>query len=277
MTAPLYELKNVSHSFQNDTQALDGLNTRIETGECLALLGCNGAGKSTLLHILGGLISAREGIVLWHGQEISVQLLSRNSAIRNNFRRSVGTVFQDPDSQWLCDTVKDEVLYGPLQIWDVEEAQVRVSQVMDIMGINHLAEQAPYTLSGGQKRRVALASIISMDPEVLLLDEPTSSLDAATTDFLIDWLQEYVKRPGKTLIIATHDLELVRELTTRCVVMTPCHKMAREAATADVLADENLLRQMNLLRRPKTCDVGATENFSTKTHRYQRAQKQKLQ
>lgn len=264
MTPPLFELKAVSHGFQGGTQALDCLNLQVATGEFLGLLGCNGAGKSTLLHILGGLISAQQGSVQWLGRAISVQLLSRDISLRSEFRRSVGTVFQDPDSQWLCDTVKEEVLYGPLQIWNRDEAQARVLQVMEIMGINHLAEQPPYTLSGGQKRRVALASIISMDPDVLLLDEPTSSLDAATTDFLIDWLKEFINRPGKTLIIATHDLELVRELTSRCLVITPCHKLAREGTTRDILADENLLRQMNLLSRRQSGGV-ARPSVDTRT------------
>ncbi len=270
MSAPLFKLDNISHGFQAESKALDCINTHIEAGDCLALLGCNGAGKSTLLHILGGLITPTEGSVQWCGREISMQLLSRDNVLRSEFRRSVGTVFQDPDSQWLCDTVKDEVLYGPLQIWPPAEAHARVAQIIEIMGINHLSEQPPYALSGGQKRRVSLASIISMDPDVLLLDEPTSSLDAATTDFLVDWLRDFTKRPGKTLIIATHDLELVRDLTTRCVVITPCHKLAREGTTSEILSDENLLRQMNLLGRRKVFALGAALTFDTNYRRHEK-------
>ncbi len=251
MTGALFELQQVSHGFPGGTLALDQLDLTISPGGCVALMGCNGAGKSTLLHILAGLVSPVEGQVLWQGKQLSPSVLNRSKPLRTDFRRQVGIVFQDPDSQWLCDTVLDEVMYGPLQIWPEDEAVARVTPLLQVMGVEHLSGQPPYVLSGGEKRRVALASVISMDPEELLLDEPTTSLDAATIDFLLDWLNEYIARPGKTLIMATHDLDLVRELADRCIVLTPCHKLARHDTTANVLSDEELLRQMNLVSRKR--------------------------
>ncbi len=249
MSVALYELRNLSHSFSENGAALHELNLVISSGGCVNLIGCNGAGKSTLLHILAGLVTPRSGELLWQGQLLSSQILARDAELRNLFRRSTGIVFQDPDSQWLCDTVHDEVMYGPRQLWQPAEAEDRALQAMQVTGIEHLAEQAPYALSGGEKRRVALASIISMDPEVLLLDEPTSSLDAATIDFLTEWLLEFRSTAGKTLIVATHDLELVRELGGKCLMLTPCHKQATYDETSAVLDNHQLLRQMNLQSR----------------------------
>lgn len=249
MTEPLFELAGVSHGFPGGVPALDNINTSISSEGCLAMMGCNGAGKSTLLHILAGLVLPVSGQAMWHGQTISPQVLNKDKSLRSDFRRRVGIVFQDPDSQWLCDTVLDEVMYGPLQIWPKQEATDRASSVIQIMGIEHLATQPPYVLSGGEKRRVALASVIAMDPDTLLLDEPTSNLDAATIDFLITLLQEFKARPGKTVIMATHDLPLVEELADRCLVLTPCHKVARTGSLEEIMGDRELLRQMNLVRR----------------------------
>jgi len=251
MVNSLYHLVNVTHSYSSGL-ALDGITVEITKGGCLGLVGCNGAGKSTLLYILGGLTSPQSGKVCWNDKELSPALLKHDRAFRKDFRRNVGIVFQDPDSQWLCDTVRDEVLYGPGQIWCFAEAERRALEALEVMGIAHLVQQAPYALSGGEKRRVALASIIAADPEVLLLDEPTASLDAATTDFLLDWLEEFIGRPGKTIIMATHDLALLRELADRCMVLTPCHRVAAYADTQSILGDTELLRQMNLIGRRST-------------------------
>jgi len=251
MVEVLYRLENVTHSYASGL-ALDGISAQITKGGCLGLVGCNGAGKSTLLYILAGLTNAQSGTIYWNEKELSPSRFKRDGVFRKEFRRNVGIVFQDPDSQWLCDTVHEEVLYGPGQIWAFAEAERRALEALEVMGIAHLVEQAPYALSGGEKRRVAIASIIATDPEVLLLDEPTASLDAATTDFLLDWLEEFIGRPGKTVIMATHDLSLLRELADRCMVLTPCHRVAAYKPTCKVLADTELLRQMNLLGRRAT-------------------------
>jgi cobalt/nickel transport system ATP-binding protein len=242
-------MSDLTHEFTPGAAALEGVSSEIHPGGCTALLGANGAGKSTLLHLLAGLITPTQGQVLWRGEAVSAQNLKSNAALRARFRRSVGIVFQDPDCQWLCNTVQEEVELGPRQIWSRDEARERAAQVMVLLGVNHLADRPPYALSGGQKRRVALASVIAMDPDVLLLDEPTLSLDAATTDFLLEWLTEFLSDAGKTLVLATHDLALVRELAHSAIVITPCHRLGRSGTAAEVLADVEFLQRMNLASR----------------------------
>lgn len=248
VNTPLFQLENLSHRYSSGL-ALDGISLQLDAGKSIGLLGCNGAGKSTLLYILAGLLAPAQGTLSWCGQPISPEILKRDDQLRQAYRRQVALQFQDPDIQWLCDSVLDEVSYGPRQVFPAAECEARVHDALQIMGIPHLAQLAPFNLSGGEKRRVCLASAIALDPDVLLLDEPTASLDATTTDFLVDWLQEYRRRPGKSLILASHDLDLVAELTDEAVVLTPCHRLSRFGLTSEILADQNHLRQMNLLRR----------------------------
>jgi len=255
---PLFFLQNVSHQFGPEGLALDDVTLQIPAAGCVALLGANGAGKSTLLHLIAGVISPTSGELQWRGQPYSRAILEKDLNLRREFRRQVGMVFQDPDCQWLCETVREEVEYGPRQIWPAAEARERADQMMVLMGINHLADRAPYSLSGGQKRRVALASVMSLDPDVLLLDEPTLSLDAATTDFLVDWLVEFLARPGKTVILATHDLCLALEVGTWCAVLTPCHRLARTGRVAEIAGDKLFLQQMNLASRRGRTDCCQT-------------------
>ena len=249
MTTRLFSLDQLTFKFQQSQTALDDITVEISFGVSLALLGCNGAGKSTLLQILAGLLAPASGIVCWKDDILSPTNLQKDPALRTRFRKSVGLLFQDPDSQWLCDTVKEEVSYGPNQLWSKDEVESRVFQMMASMGIEHLSHRPPYTLSGGEKRRVALASVLVNNPEVLLLDEPTASLDAATTDFLVDHLQEFRRQDNKTLIIASHDLPFIEELTEQAIVLTPCHKLSRVTSTSAVIQDIPFLRQMNLMRR----------------------------
>lgn len=249
MTTPLFSLHSLSYEFSAGAPALDAISASIPSGGCTALLGCNGAGKSTLLHLLAGLLTPTSGELRWHDGALSADILQRHPPLRSDFRRQVAIAFQDPDAQWLCETVQQEVEFGPMQIWPAAEARERAAQIMITMGINHIADRAPYMLSTGQKRRVALASILAVDPAVLLLDEPTAGLDAATMDFLLDWLLEFRSTPGKTVIMATHDLAVVHELATTALVLTPCHKLAGAALVEDLLRDRAFLRQMNLLSR----------------------------
>ncbi len=248
---PVFQLQGITHKFTPDTTALDNISAQIHSGTATAIVGANGAGKSTLLHLLAGLITPTSGDLLWCGQPISAALLHQNQALRKDFRRKVSIVFQDSDTQWLCETVRDEIEFGPRQIWSANESRDRAEHCMVTMGITHLAARAPFTLSSGEKRRVALASSMVMSPDILLLDEPTASLDPATTDFLIDWLLDFITQPGKTLIFTTHDLSAVKELAENILVITPCHRLAREGKTADILPDTNFLRQMNLTGRPR--------------------------
>lgn len=247
MTAQ-FTLNSVSYRFPNGSLAIDDLTLSITAGSRVVLLGANGAGKSTLLQLLGGLRFATEGDVCYNWERLTERALGR-SEFRRSFRKDVGFLFQNPDVQLFCPTVREEVAFGPLQFFSREEAAERTYGALHAMGIEHLADEAPFALSGGEKRKVTLATVLVMDPKVLLLDEPTISLDASTTDFLLDWLQEFAQGGAKTIITATHDMALAPELGRDAVVLTPCHKRARTGNLAALLEDAEFLRQMNLIGR----------------------------
>src|SRR5271166_464683 len=186
--APLYNLQDVSFAYER-IPALRGLSLQIAEGESVALLGANGSGKSTLLRILDALYFPQQGSVSFCGQRLTQEALHKDG-FALSFRRRVALVFQNPDVQLFNPTVFDEVAFGPLQMgWSSAEVVARVNQTLDVMGITQLRDRAPYRLSGGEKKRVALASVIVLDPEVLLLDEPTSMLDPRSQSQLIDLIQ----------------------------------------------------------------------------------------
>ncbi|MGC2109728.1 MAG: ABC transporter ATP-binding protein, partial [Candidatus Korobacteraceae bacterium] len=173
---PIFQLQDVFFGYEG-VPALRGLSLQIAQGERVALLGANGSGKSTLLRILDALCFAERGSVSFDGQRFSAELFQRDD-FSLAFRRRVALVFQNPDVQLFNPTVFDEVAFGPLQLeWPKEKILTRVAETLELMGIAHLRERPPYRLSGGEKKRVALASVIVLDPDVLLLDEPTATLD----------------------------------------------------------------------------------------------------
>ena len=155
-------------------------------------------------------------------------------------------VFQNPDVQLFNPTVFDEVAFGPLQMqWSKEEVLSRVSATMELMGIAHLRDRPPYRLSGGEKKRVALASVIVLDPDVLLLDEPTSTLDPRSQSQVIDLIQDW-KGSSKTVITATHQLEIVDDIASRVLVLEE-GRVGATAAPAEILANYELLLRANLV------------------------------
>lgn len=253
----LFILQKVSYVFPTGGAALDSIDLEIARGSRIVLLGANGAGKSTLLQILAGLQFPTKGKVFYEHEQLTQKAFSGNPQLRRSFRRKVGVLFQNPDAQLFCPTVWEEVAFGPMQLYSAEEAQERTFGILHSMGIEHLSNEAPFALSGGEKRKVALAAVLVTEPDVVLLDEPTVSLDASTTDFLMDWLREYGQSPGKTFISSTHDLLMAPELGNEAVVLTPCHKIARMGSLQNVLEETELLRQMNLLRRERISSSSA--------------------
>jgi cobalt/nickel transport system ATP-binding protein len=206
----------------------------------VAILGANGSGKSTLLRILDGLAFAAAGSVAFHGQRLSAEGFG-DDAFAFSFRRRVGFVFQNPEVQLFNPTVFDEVAFAPLQLrWPKDRIRERVSAVMETMRIAHLKDRSPHRLSGGEKKRVSLASVLVLDPEVLLLDEPTGGLDPRSQSQIIDLLIEW--GGAKTIITATHDLDIVEDIADRCCIF----ESGRLAADG---APEALLRDLALLER----------------------------
>lgn len=239
---PVYELEAVGFRYP-DAPALDAVSLAIAPGECLALLGANGSGKSTLLRVLAGLAFPQTGRVSFQGRELSEAALA-DDARALDFRRRVGVVFQNPDAQLFNATVFDEVAFGPLQMgWSRDEVLERVHAALRQLEIEPLKDRPPYRLSGGEKKRVALASVLVLDPDVLLLDEPTAALDPQSQARLIDFL--FGGLGEKTVVIATHSLDVAREIADGCAVLDAGRLSARGPADA-ILADEALLQRTHL-------------------------------
>ncbi len=242
--ASLFDLQDVCFDYDR-IPALHRLSLQIAEGESVALLGANGSGKSTLLRILDALCFPSTGRASYCGQPLTPELLNQDG-FAHSFRRKVALVFQNPDVQLFNPTVFDEVAFGPLQLqWSREKVLSKVAATLELMGIARLRDRPPYRLSGGEKKRVALASVIVLDPEVLLLDEPTSTLDPRSQSQIIDLIQEW-KRSSKTVITATHQLEIVEDIADRIVVLE-AGKVAASGAPAEILSNHELLLAANLV------------------------------
>lgn len=240
----VFAAENISFAYDH-VLALRDLSLNIERGQSVALVGANGSGKSTLLRLLDALCFPTSGQLSFCGKPLSEEAL-RDDTFFLSFRRRVGLVFQNPDVQLFNPTVFDEVAFGPLQMgWPGSEVIARVSDALDQFGISYLRERPPYRLSGGEKKRVALASVLVLDPEVLLLDEPTAMLDPRSQSQLIDLIQNW-KRDSKTVVTATHQLEIVEDIADRIVVMEQGN-VAAVGAPREILADHELLLRANLV------------------------------
>jgi cobalt/nickel transport system ATP-binding protein len=181
-----------------------------------------------------------------YGQRLTEEGLAREN-VAQFFRSRVGFVFQNADVQLFCPTVWDEICFGPLQLgWQSDVIEQRARDVLRLFGIEHLKERAPYSLSSGEKKKVAIASVLSMNTEVLLLDEPENGLDPRTQAWLIEFLRE-LHREGKTLVTATHDLSMVDEVASRIVVLDESHQLIADGPTDDILKDQELLLKANLI------------------------------
>jgi cobalt/nickel transport system ATP-binding protein len=204
---PIFQAEKISFSYNNQI-ALKDVSLTVGAGERIAILGANGSGKSTLLKLFDGLYFPQSGTLSAFGAPLTEQSLEDETRAFA-FRRRVGLVFQDPDVQLFSPTVWDEVTFAPLHLGLPKSEVVERSEwAMDLLGITKLRDRAPHRLSGGEKKKVALASILSLRPEVWLLDEPTASLDPRSQSRLLDFIGELTQE-GKTIITATHDLDIV--------------------------------------------------------------------
>lgn len=242
----LLRCEDLRHSYLDTYPALAGVSLDVARGERLALLGANGCGKSTLLKVLDGLIFPAAGRYTAFGETITEDALE-DEQLSKAFRSRVGFVFQNADAQVFSPTVAEEIAFGPLQLdHSREETRDRVADVLAMLGIADLADRAPFQLSGGQKKKVAIASVLVTNPEVLLFDEPTAALDPRTRMWLVE-LIEQLADAGKTIVHATHDLDVLGRIADRCVVLGEDHQVAAEGPPADVLADREMLLAVNLV------------------------------
>jgi cobalt/nickel transport system ATP-binding protein len=235
MSHHIVEVRNLRHVYPDGAVALREVSFRISHGESVALIGANGAGKSTLLLHLNGVLAATGGEV-----RIGDSLLTK--ATLPDIRRTVGMVFQDPDDQLFMPTVYDDVAFGPLNLGlSGEDLEQRVRDALDRVGIGQLRDKAPYHLSGGEKKRVAIATVLAMAPDILVMDEPTSGLDPCARRQLMGLLREF----SHTRIFTSHDLDMVLDLCERTIVLHEGEVMA-DRPTIEIFRDDALLARCRL-------------------------------
>lgn len=237
MNAPILEVCDLFFAYPDGTEALQKISFQVDRGSAVALVGANGAGKSTLLLHLNGYLSATRGEVRMEGSPIT-----RGTAAAA--RRMAGVVFQDPDDQLFMPTVEEDVAFGPLNMGlPLDQVEHRVASALERVGMLHVRGRPPYRLSAGEKRAVALATVLAMSPKILVMDEPSAHLDPRARRRLIELLRSF----EHTRIIATHDLELVVEVCSRVIVLDGGTVVA-DGPARETLNDETLMLAHGLER-----------------------------
>ncbi len=232
---PLFELDGLSHAYPDGTQALSDINLTICEGERIALVGKNGSGKSTLVRHLNGLLQVQQGSLHYRGKRVT-------PAIFSGLWRNIGILFQDPDNHLFCSTLYDDATFGPLnQGVSPDEADRRARSALDAVGLGRLLHKPAHLLSYGQKKRAALAAILAMQPEVLVLDEPTANLDPHQARILKNLLAEF---PG-TLIIIDHDLVFLYDICQRAIVLAN-GRVHHDYGIRDLVSHQQALRDHGL-------------------------------
>ena len=241
-----FEVQDVHFSYLGKYPALCGVDINIRQGEKIAIIGANGSGKSTLLHMLDGLIFPDQGIMKAFGSELKEGLFNDDN-FSLDFRKKVGLVFQNSEVQLFCPTVKEDICFGPLQLRvDKKVIEKRLDQLIAILDIKDLLHRSPHQLSIGEKRKVAIASTLMIDPDVLIVDEPTAGLDPLTTRHIIDLLLQ-ANENGKTIITSTHDLHIVEELSDIVYVFGQEKRIVQYGSPREILEDNQLLQVNNLI------------------------------
>jgi cobalt/nickel transport system ATP-binding protein len=230
----------VRHRFEDGTEvALCGLDVVARKGQRVAVLGPNGSGKTTLLFHILGLLRSEEGIVSVFGSD--------PARAWKDIRRRIGVVLQAVDEQILAPSVLDDVAFSPRQ-YGLPEAEVsqRVNRALDLLGIAHLAARVPHNLSGGEKRKVALAGALVMEPELLVLDEPFEGLDPAARAALVELIERLARENGTTVIMSTHDIDAVHEIADYCYVLKPGGEIALKGTPAEIFARPDDIARSNI-------------------------------
>lgn len=233
----IIEIKNLSYQYENIT-ALSDINFSIKKNEKVSLLGSNGSGKSTILRILAGLYQSKKGEYVFEGKKIK--------KFKKDLRKKVAILFQNPDSMIFNSTVFDEIAFS-LKEFGFEDVEDRVNEIAKKFKIEKHLNKSPINLSGGEKQKVMLASILVYNPEILFLDEPTAAMDPKTSGWFIDFLLEL----DKTVILATHDLSVAYETTDRALVMSEEHKLIYDGDIDELMQNLDILIKANLIHNHK--------------------------
>ncbi len=229
------EVKNISFSYSDKADVLKGINLIVNRGESLGVVGPNGAGKTTLFHLLCGLLKPSTGSITINGIE--------NPS--GKFKKEIGYVFQNPDDQLFNTTVYDDIAFGPFNLGlSQDEVKERVENALQITGTGEYADRPPHHLSGGEKRMTAIATIISMKPEIIIYDEPTSNLDMRSRRRLID----FINSSDQTMLIASHDLEFILETCAQVIILNE-GRLIVNGRSDEVMNNDKLMND-NGLERP---------------------------
>lgn len=236
----IIETKNISYSYPDGTKALENIDFKAIEGKIVALLGPNGAGKSTLFLHFNGILKPTSGTISIDGDQLGYD---KKDLLK--VRQKVGIVFQNPDDQLFAPTVMEDVAFGPMNMGlPLEEVEERVNEALQRVGMDGFEKKAPHHLSGGQKKRVAIAGILAMRPKIMVLDEPTSGLDPRGASQIMQILYE-LNKEGMTIVISTHDVDLVPLYASNVYIISN-GKIIKEGSPREVFEDVKTVREANL-------------------------------
>ena len=240
--------KNLSYTYPDGTHALKKINMEIYKGQKVAIMGPNGAGKSTLFSHFNGLTEPTSGHVEVDGKAIKYD---RDTLLE--VRQKVGIVFQDPNDQLFAPTVKEDVAFGPMNLGlDYEEVEKRVNEALELVGMEQYMDKTPHHLSGGQQKRVAIAGIIAMRPEIMILDEPTAGLDPEGVEKVLDILNN-LNKEGMSIVISSHDIEMVNEFAEKIFVLNN-GEILESGDKHEIFSNKELLKKAHL-KAPITTEI----------------------
>lgn len=245
-SAPQLETKGLVYAYQRGENVLDGVDFQVRQGEKVAVMGANGSGKSTFFLNVNGVLTPKQGEIYLNGRKIT-------GADLNDLRRKVGIVFQDADNQIIASTVLGEVSFGPMNLkLPKKEVVRRVEQALAYMDITQFKDRPPHYLSGGEKKRVSIADIIAMEPEIIIFDEPTAALDPVSGEMLLEVLEK-LSAEGKTILLSTHDVDFAYAWAERIVIFSEGRILADDIPEA-VFENEGILEKARL-KKPVIWEV----------------------
>lgn len=245
-TETILQVRDLEYAYSDEKMALKGVSLDIGQGERIAVMGSNGAGKSTFFLNINGVLQSEHGEIFYRGEKMTKKTM-------NYLRKNVGIVFQDADSQIIASTVQAEVSFGPMNLkLSRDEVEKRVDESLEYMNLTEFRERPPHYLSGGEKKRVSIADIIAMHPEIIIFDEPTAALDPVNADMLETVLGKMAKE-GKTILISTHDVDFAYRWAQRIVVFCDGQIIA-DGTPLEVFKNEEIISRANL-KRPMMLDI----------------------